>query len=97
MKKFFKRLDKLYTRRGYCVKYYLQASTFSFDVFKEREAFLGTPSFRSEVYFHTCVDKQFRKQVMKDISQAILNLETGGAKVIEMKASQSIKNVSPNS
>jgi len=84
MKKFFKRLDKLYWRKGFCVKYYLQASTFSFDVYAEKEAFHGVPAFRSEVYFHTRVDKRFRKEVMKAISMALTHVETSGAKVIKL-------------
>lgn len=79
-KEFFTQLDKWYqpdfnTRSPYLVKFYCQAQTFSFDIYKEDRAFFGDPAYRSEIYdwWHTPEDMY---QILRDIEKQLFILKT---------------------
>jgi hypothetical protein len=75
-RKFLKKLDKFYGRGNFRVKYYMQATTFSFHVYKEDEAFLGKSSYDSETYSWHFMPKT-RDKIIADIEKALQMLEEG--------------------
>ena len=79
-KKFLKKLDKFYGRENFCVKYYMQATTFSFHVYKRDNAYHGTPEFDSETYF-IHFDPKTRDKIIDDIEKVLQHLEEN--KIIE--------------
>jgi len=80
--KFFNKLGNYYNvdfdangdwKREYGVNYYCQATTFSFEIYSQDQAYTGTPAFKSEVYAFWNNHVQ-RNQIMEDIMNEINNL-----------------------
>lgn len=77
IKTFFKILEKLYSPdfdkkgkwiTGFGVKYYCQATTFSFEIYRQEEAYTGKPFFKSDIY-NFWMDKETRLEIMKEIDE----------------------------
>lgn len=72
---FFDMLSDLYVREIFCVKYYCQESTFSFDIYREEDAYHGKPIYQSKVY-DFWRSKDIMEQILSDINMKILELQT---------------------
>ena len=75
-KKFFQILDDLYGfgengENAFGVKYYCQAHTFSFHIFKKEDAYHGKAVFDSDTYSFWFQDKNVRQQILEDIDVEI--------------------------
>lgn len=69
LKEFFKFLNKSYSRKNKCVKFYAQVNTFSYEIHDSNKTCFTKQSLikESETYDFWINDKEVRKQIISDI------------------------------
>lgn len=66
--------QKLGDPESYCVRWFMQESTFSYEIFKHKNAFLGKPEYQSQVFWHSNNDLN---DIVRDIYSNVKKLKYG--------------------
>ena len=82
--KFLIELGKLYNAEQLPVRFFLQHSSFSYEIHHRKTAFLGVPAFISNVYGHHPNDLA---EILSDIKKERTKIKNGTAKVIKLPLS----------
>lgn len=64
--------QKFANPNNYCVRWFMQESTFSYEIFKQKNAFLGKPEYTSKVFWHS---NDELADIIKDIYTNVKKLQ----------------------